>query len=293
MKDWNTIARSQFARPADMALDFCLWPYDRPRAPSDDALRTSALLYKSFETANFGPEMGALTEAIRNAFGHFATVWGMKWGTEGPSWEFYFYDYARNARSHGISDFLTATKGHLNCKLTPDDTLSYFMFSVEVTPSHLRGAPLEQIDIYVGNPGSTVSSGICYGLTDTGYAMRNFYFFFDAINEVQQIHDKLTESIHLPQSGLDLRDLLWPEMDGVETIVVANKKKCDGLYFSRIRAAQLAHFLAKLGFPQDLRDFLAAHHDALDHHLYDVGWDFACDSAGVINPTKGSFYGLI
>ncbi|MEJ8562131.1 hypothetical protein QTO30_13470 [Yoonia sp. GPGPB17] len=92
---------------------------------------------------------------------------------------------------------------------------------------------------------------------------------------------------------MNLHDLLWPEMEGVETIVVANKQLRDGLYFSRIRAAQLGHFLRKLHFPQDLQDFLAEHHDALDHHLYDVGWDFACTPNGQVTPTKGSFYGLL
>jgi len=293
MKDWDAKARTELSRPSDAALDFCLWPYDRPRAPTDDALRTSALLYKSFEVANLGPEMGALTDAIRNAWGRFQTVWGMKWGADGPSWELYFYDYARDGRSHGVADFIAATKGQLNCTLSPDDTLPYFMFSVEVTPENLRGAPLDQIDIYMGNPGSTVSSGICYGLTDAGYEMRNFYFFFNALNEAKEIHDKLTESVHLPMAHVNVPDLLWPEMAGVETIVVANKQRRDGLYFSRIRAAQLAFFLKKLDFPQELQDFLAEHHDALDHHLYDVGWDFSCDSSGQVTPTKGSFYGLL
>ncbi|MEJ8562132.1 hypothetical protein QTO30_13475 [Yoonia sp. GPGPB17] len=176
MTNWDAKARAQFSRPSDMALDFCLWPYQRPRPAADDALRTSALLYKSFEVANLGPEMGALTNAIMNAWGRFATVWGMKWGDTGPSWEFYFYDYERGDRKYGIADFLSATKGHLSCNLTPDDTLPYFMFSVEIEPRHLTGVPLDQIDIYMGNPGSTVSSGICYGLTNDGYEMRNFYF---------------------------------------------------------------------------------------------------------------------
>jgi hypothetical protein len=293
MIDWDAKARAQYSRPHDIAQDFCLWPYERPRAPTDDALRSAALLYKSFETANLGAEMGALMDAIRNAWGRFATVWGMKWGDAGPSWEFYFYDYARYDRQRGIGDFLKATKAHLNCDLHPDDSLPYFMFSVEIEPRHLAGAALDQIDIYMGNPGSTVSSGICYGLTDDGYEMRNFYFFFDALREAQQIHDKLTESVHFPVNKVNIKDLLWPEMAGVETIVVANKQRRDGLYFSRIRARQLAYFLQKLDFPVELQKFLAENHDALDHHLYDVGWDFNCDRDGRISPTKGSFYGLL
>ncbi|WP_439156324.1 hypothetical protein [Yoonia sp.] len=293
MIDWDAKARAQFSRPGDVARDFCIWPYDRPRVPSDDALRTSALLYKSFDSAGLGPEMAVLTDAIRNAWGRCATVWGMKWSAAGPSWEFYFYDYARDERDLGITDFLRVTQSQLACDLTPDDTLPYFMFSVEIEPGHLTGAPLDQIDIYMGNPGSNVSSGICYGLSESGYEMRNFYFFFDAVREARHIHDKLTESIHLPAGRINPQDLLWPQMEGAETIVVANKQRRDGLYFSRIRAAQLAYFLEKLNFPKDLQEFLAENHDALDHHLYDVGWDFSCDREGRVTPTKGSFYGLL
>ncbi|WP_162561680.1 hypothetical protein [Yoonia vestfoldensis] len=293
MMDWDAKARAQLSRPGDLAQDFCLWPYDPPRAPSDDALRSVALLYKSFDGAGLGPEMAALTDAIRDTWGRFATVWGMKWSAAGPSWEFYFYDYARAHRRLGIGDFLKATAPWLNCALTPDDSLPYFMFSVEIASQHLAGAPLDQIDIYMGNPGSNVSSGICYGLTQAGYEMRNFYFFFDAQREAQQIHDKLTESIYLPLAKVNVTDLLWPEMAGVQTVVVANKQRRDGLYFSRIRAAQLAHFLQKQDFPAALQGFLAENHDALDHHLYDVGWDFACDADGRVHPVKGSFYGLL
>ncbi len=293
MIDWGAKAAAQFSRPGDIAQDFCIWPYTPPRVATDDALRSVALLYKSFEAAGVGAEMLALTDTLRNRWGRFATVWGMKWSDAGPSWEFYFYDYAREARRLGVADFLDATKGLLRCDLTPDDEKPYFMFSVEVSAAHLQGTPLDQIDIYMGNPGSTVSSGICYGMSAAGYHMRNFYFFFNAEREAKEIHDKLTESIYLPANRVRMDDLLWPEMAGVETVVVANKQQRDAIYFSRIRAAQLAIFLERLSFPEPLRDYLQENMDALDHHLYDVGWDFDCDIDGKITPTKGSFYGLL
>lgn len=293
MLNWDEKARTQFTRDSDIAQDFCAWPYNPPRAPADDALRSVALLYKSFEIAGLGSDMLTLTDSIRYRWGRFATVWGMKWSHAGPSWEFYFYDYARAGRRLGVADFLDVSQGHLACDLTPDDEKPYFMFSVEVSPDHLSGKPLDQIDIYMGNPGSSVSSGICYGMTNSGYTMRNFYFFFNAWREQKEIHDKLTESIHLPQTGVNLDDLLWPEMAGAETIVVANKRERDALYFSRIRAAQLAFFLDRLSFPVPLQNFLAENLDALDHHLYDVGWDFDFTDGGEVIPTKGSFYGLL
>jgi len=69
----------------------------------------------------------------------------------------------------------------LNVDLPTADDHPYFMFSVEVSAQHIDAeAPVDQIDLYIGNPGSAVSSGICYGLTHSGMELRNFYFFFNA-----------------------------------------------------------------------------------------------------------------
>ena len=291
--DWTAKAAAQTTRPSDPALDFCLWPYDPPKTASEDAFRSAALLYHSFAVADLGPEMGKFCDALLYTWGRFKTVWGMKWSAAGPSWEFYFYDYARDHRRLGVSDFLCAVKGVLNCDLPSPDDVPYFMFSVEVTPAHLRGAPLDQIDIYIGNPGSDVSSGICYGQTATGRHMRNFYFFFDGEKHKKDIVDKLTESAYLPQNGLDLDQLIWPSMRSAQTIVVANKRERDSLYFSRINAVQLGDFLERLDFPHPLQDYLKQNQHRLNHHLYDVGWDYDIGPDQQIIPVKGSFYGLL
>lgn len=291
--DWTSIALAQGARPSDPPWDFCLWPYTPPQQPNPQALRSAALLYQSFDHSGLPAKMQKICDALIARWGRFQTVWGVKWSDDGPSWEFYFYDYARTDRRHGIKDFQQATAGLITCDLPTPDDLPYFMFSVEITPAILDGAPLDQIDVYIGNPGSDVSSGICYGQTSTGRHMRNFYFFFDAQRHAQDIVNKLTESAYLPQSGLDLDQMLWPEMRGAETIVVANKQTRDSLYFSRINVAQLLVFQRKLGFPTAWIDFLIQHQAALAHHLFDVGWDYDVGPDGSIHPIKGSFYGLL
>lgn len=279
-------------RPSDPARDYCQWDFDMPVAPVPGALRTSALLYQSFEVAGVTEKMRPVMQAIQKRWGRFSTVWGVKYADGKFSWEFYFYDYARDERTHGISDFLAATNGHITCPVPARDALPYFMFSVELTADTLDGAPLDQIDIYMGNPGSNVSSGICYGLRQSGLEMRNFYFFFDAAQERQSIRDKITESVHFPYHDVNMGDLLWPEMSGVKTIVVANKRFRDSIYFSRIRAGQMHHFVERLGFPAGICDHLRDNLTLFDHHLFDVGWDFDYDG-GEIRPTKGSFYGLL
>jgi len=279
-------------RPSDPARDYCQWEFEMPVPPAPGALRTSALLYQSFEVAGVTDKMRPLMRAIQERWGRFNTVWGVKFADGELSWEFYFYDYERAARVHGISDYLEATRDLIDCPVPARDDLPYFMFSVELTAANLEGTPLDQIDIYMGNPGSNVSSGICYGLRATGLEMRNFYFFFDAAREEQSIRDKITESVHFSYREVDMSQFLWPQMEGVKTIVVANKRFRDSIYFSRIRAAQLHHFLERLEFPRGICDHLRDHQSLFDHHLFDVGWDFAYDGAA-IRPTKGSFYGLL
>jgi len=279
-------------RPSDPARDYCQWEFEMPVPPAPGALRTSALLYQSFEAAGVTDRMRPLMRAIQERWGRFNTVWGVKFADGELSWEFYFYDYERAARVHGISDYLEATRDLIDCPVPARDDLPYFMFSVELTAANLEGTPLDQIDIYMGNPGSNVSSGICYGLRATGLEMRNFYFFFDAAREEQSIRDKITESVHFSYREVDMSQFLWPQMEGVKTIVVANKRFRDGIYFSRIRAVQLHHFLERLEFPRGICDHLRDHQSLFDHHLFDVGWDFAYDGAA-IRPTKGSFYGLL
>ena len=142
------------------ALDYCLWPYERPVAPAPDALPTSALLYHSFETAALPDRMLALCDALQAAVGPFGTVWSVKHSGSQLSWEFYFYDYSRMERRFGMAEFIEATRGILDVTAPPADGIPYFMFSVEVDERHLSGElPIDQIDVYVGNPGSTVSSG--------------------------------------------------------------------------------------------------------------------------------------
>ena len=275
-------------RHTDPALDFCLWPYERPSPAGEGALRTSALLWHSFAVAGVSDHMVPLVEAIRLRFGRFATVWGLKWDGRQLSWEFYFYDYAREGRRRNVADFLGATVGLLPHTVTAPDHVPYFMFSVEVDG---RGVPLDQIDLYIGNPGSTVSSGICYGWDGQAMQLRNFYFFFDAVRQAGDIRAKLTESAHLPMQPDDLSPWLWPEVTA-QTIVVANKRQRDGVYFSRIGVDSLIASLERLAYPAVMRNFLGQHRDALSHHLYDVGWDWQMRD-GVPVPVKGSFYGLL
>jgi hypothetical protein len=291
---WELGDRIEPAEAADPPLDYCLWPYDRPAAAAPDALRTSALLYHSFAVAGLSDRMLALCDALQETVGPFGTVWGVKHAGAELSWEFYFYDYNRMERHFGTRDFIEATRGILEVTAPPADGMPYFMFSVEVDARHLSGElPVEQVDVYIGNPGSAVSSGICYGVSPRGVEMRNFYFFFDAPAHFHDIREKIVSNAFVPLRRLRIEDVLWLEMENAQRVVVANKRYNDGLYFSRIPVNELLFFMKRLAFPAPLIDFAQAHRGSLEHHLFDVGYDYLPSKGEGLDYLKGSYYGVL
>lgn len=291
---WRLGDRLREARRADPSLDYCLWPYDPPALPGRDSWQSSALLYRSFEVAGLSDRMIAVCDALLAANGPFRTVWGIKHAAGRLSWEFYFYDYARLERrfdtrclARAIADLVP-----VRAPLTGDDR-PYFMFSVELTPDHDAGrAGIDQIDLYFGNPGSNVSSGLCYGLTRGGLEFRNLYLFFDAATEMETIRGKISSSAHAAAPGLDMGALIWPDQTA-QTIVVANKRGADGIYFSRIPVDQLILSLRRLGFPQEMQEFAQDHRRRFAHLLFDVGYDWVLSPEGGVTYTKASVYGLL
>lgn len=291
---WDLQRHLEPALPGDPYRDYCQWPYEPLSSPSSQAWRSSALLYQSFDHAGVGAEMAAFCAALRKGLGPFNTVWGIKFAPGHLSWEFYVYDYAGLGRRLSLSRFAEAAGNHLDLRVPLADDRPYFMFSVEIGAAHIRGhQPVDQVDLYIGNPGSSVSSGICYGLTRAGLELRNFYFFFDAERDAPHIADKIRLNAHLPPGRLDLDQILWPAITQVKTIVVANKRDRDGLYFSRIPVGHLETCLARLGAPLPLQGFLQQNRDRFSHLLFDVGYDYAPDPAGGIRYLKGSYYGLL
>jgi hypothetical protein len=167
------------------------------------------------------------------------------------------------------------------------------MFSIDLDDhTASRARPLDIINVYVGNPGSNVSSGICYELSNSGLRLANFYFFFNARTEMDQVEAKVACSAHHDLRGLPVSRILRRELLDCEVVVVANKKFNDGVYFSRIRIDPLIGFLERERFPADLVAFANEYRNGLDHMLYDVGIDYVIE-AGTVKVIKSAFYGLL
>jgi hypothetical protein len=278
--------------PDDRFADYCLWDYAPVSTPSGK-LRSANLLWRAIASAGGGPHLIAACDALRQTLGPFRTVYGVKKMGGQLRFEFYFYDYARLERQVSISRVLNILRPSVACSLPPPEGRPYFMFSIDLDEDVASGrAPLEVVNIYIGNPGSTVSSGICYEQSAAGLRLANFYFFFHARREMNDIVAKVSCSAHHDLRRLPLASILRPELLNCEVVVVANKKFNDGVYFSRLPIDSLIDFLGREQFPADLVAFVRKHRGELDHMLYDIGLDYVVED-GTVRITKSAFYGIL
>jgi len=292
MPSSTLVNQPERSRADDPYLDYCLWDYEPP-APGTGKLRSINLLLHSFEVAGADPRMAEVSDAIRRGMGPFQTVWGVKQMDGLLSWEYYFYDYQRLERKNSIPRLLDIIAPYAKCSLRYGEERPYFMFSVDLDDALVTGARnMEEINVYIGNIGSSVSSGICYSLTEGGLRLDNLYYFFDAKEEIDTIAAKIGCSAHLDLPKVNINAILWPEMLDCQTIVVANKKNRESVYFSRIRIDQLIFFMKRLNYPESLVSCVVDNQDALDHLLYDVGFDYVMED-GNINILKSGYYGVM
>ncbi len=273
-------------------FDFCLWEY-RPPMPSAGKLRSLNLLNNSFEAEGLGKRAFEVIGALREGLGESRTVWGIKQENGRISWEFYFYDYGRLERERSIPRVLELIRQWIPCSVPTSERHPYFMFSLDLDRPQLEeGRALEEIQMYIGNIGGTVSSGICYAVTHEEMRLKNLYYFFDGRTELENIVGKLTSSVHLDVPGFNLDDVLWPELRDCPIIVVSNKQQRDGVYFSRITVDQLLVFLKRMRYPDAHVSFVEAHRGRLDHLLYDVGFDYRVAN-GRLEIVKSAYYGVV
>jgi hypothetical protein len=121
--------------------------------------------------------------------------------------------------------------------------------------------------------------------------LKNFYFFFDAKRDADEIEGKLRSSAYIADEDFDVARVLWPELRECQTIVVANKPDRDGVYFSRIDVEQLLFFLRRLGYPEQHIRFVEQNRSRLDHLLYDVGFDYRLEGRE-LKLLKSAYYGV-
>ena len=287
----RTLAPLEYTSAQDPFFDFCLWEY-QPLTSCDNKLRSSNLLFHSFEITGLSDRGYDLIRAIREGFGVSHTVWGVKKLGNDIRWEFYFYDYRRKERERSIPKLLEFIRPLVPCNIKANENLHYFMFSIDIDEALVSGKRnLDELHMYIGNPGSSVSSGICYSVTDSGTRLENFYFFFDAKKEMEDIAAKAVCSAHVDFTLIDINRVLWPEMKTSQVIVVANKQGNDAVYFSRINVDQLVFFMRRMGYPRELISFVEQNRPKLDHLLFDAGFDYRMEGKDLAI-LKSGYYGI-
>jgi hypothetical protein len=287
----KTADRLELTTDQDQYYNYCWWPYV-PVAPPENKFRPAGLLLHSFEVAGLDERAFELVRTIQAAIGLFRTVYGVKWIGQHLAWEFYFYDYQRREREISISRVLEAIRPIIRCDVKVNESLPYFMFSLDVNGELVSGKKdLDVVHMYIGNPGSRVSSGIAYALTASASVLENFYFFFDARRDLRQAAEKVLNSAHVDPARMDINRILRPELRDCNTICVANKQKTDTAYFSGVNVDQLLFFLKLLNYPSAIIGFAEENRGKLDHLLYDVGFDYVTQGEDLVM-VKSGYYGV-
>jgi hypothetical protein len=283
--------RLEYTTNQDIFYDFCLWEY-RPAISCEHKFRSVNLLYNSFDYMGVHERFFDLVQAIRQGIGVSNSVWGIKRMGDDIRWEFYFYDYRRRERERSITRLLDIIRPFIPCAIRANENFHYFMFSIDISNELIaKAGDLEEIHMYIGNPGSTVSSGICYSLTAGGTRLENFYFFFDAEKEMDDIIGKVVCSSFLDVTEIGIDQIILPELKKCRVIVVANKQNNDSIYFSGIDVDQLIFFLKRMGYPEGLVSFAEENRARLDHLRYDVGFDYRMEG-GKLLILKSGYYGF-
>ncbi|MFW6237323.1 MAG: hypothetical protein ACOC3F_02955 [Desulfosudaceae bacterium] len=280
----------EYTRPGDVFHDYCLHRYEPPASPAGK-FRSVNLLRNSFAVLGAGDAMHDLVAGLRKELGRGNTVWGVQKAGQTICWEYYFYDYRRRDRERSLSRVLHAMRPWAATRLVPNENLPYFMFSIDISDDLLaQKRPLEAVHLYIGTPGSTVSAGICYALTESGARLENFYYFFHPAEQLDQIIAKVTCSVQIDDRRIFREEILWPELLNCTTICCANKPWCDCIYFSGITVDQYLFFLNKLAYPESIIRFVAENRARLDHLLFDVGFDYRMENGSLVIP-KSAYYG--
>ncbi len=281
----------EYATKDDKFTNYALWPYE-PALAFEGKLRSINLLFQSFEVAGADDSMFRLIRRIREAAGIGNTVYGVKQAGGGLKWELYFYDYERSRRQRSMSLVLDAIKPVAASRVVPNESLLYFMFSMDVDNALAAGKrDLEELHMYIGNPGSVVSSGICYSVTESGNRLENLYYFFDARRQLDEVYAKAACSAHVDMTKIGIDAIVRPEYRDCRTICIANKQGSDCIYFAGVSIDAFISFLKEFGYPEETVSFVEKNRPMLDHLEYDVGFDYRMERDG-LKVLKSGYYGI-
>jgi hypothetical protein len=279
-----TLSREAF-RPGDLFRDFCLWDYHPVTSPGPGTLRQSAFLAASLARIPEGAALARVFGRIRDHWGPFQTVWGVKSGPMGLSWELYFYDYDREDRRLGIKALVECLPDLCPPALAGADDLPWFMMSVEFDAATVTGRGIPSVDLYFEGEGGTISAGLSEVWDGQSRQPKNDYRFYRSREDRAAILDDLTGVPQMP-------DPLAPGRYGEEVFVISRKSHSSAVYFSRATAAQTLRFARETGFDPVLTDALRDDLAGYAPYLFDLGVDYAPAPQGPGVIRRSAIYGV-
>lgn len=283
-RDLPRVATSPLERvaPGDRFHDYVLGEYE-PLAPPLGKLRSVALLVEALAIAGVEREGLELVRRVREGYGPHRTVWGVKQGERGLSFELYFYDFGRTRADCSLANLARVVAPALVVDAEEPPGLPWHMISIEAGPEALRdGAPVAA-HAYVDMRS--------YELRGRRATLENVYTFHDPRREVDAVLARLRASVHLDAERDGVASVLPPMLFRAGKLCVANKRTADAVYASRVPATALAWALDRFAWPALLRAFVRAALPELDHLWFCVGADFRRGDDGRVAVTKSGFYG--
>jgi hypothetical protein len=270
------------AREGDRLHDYVLGEY-APLAPPAGKLRSVALLVEALAVAGVEREGLAVVERLRDRYGPFRIVFGVKWDarTGALAFELYFYDFGRAHADCSLAGLSAILDPLVVVDAEEPFPLPWHMLSIELDAAALRERAPVPAHVYLDMRS--------YELRGTRLTLENVYTFHDPRREIDDVLARLRASVHLaPDDGV--ASVLPPALLRCGKLCVANKRTADAVYASRVPASALAWLLDRHGWPAPLRAFVRAATPDLDHLLFCLGADFRREGGRVVT-TKSGFYG--
>ncbi len=251
----------------DLFRDFCQWDYAPPSPPAQGTLRQAALLWQSLAPLPHGAALTGMFHAIRDCVGPFGTVWGIKSGPAGLTWELYFYDYDRDARRIGLAALSASLPGLFAPGLTDADRWPWFMASIEFDATTVASGRIGQVDLYFEAEGGTISAGVSEVWDGRARRAKNDYRFYRSVEDRDLLLQDLAKVPPLPAP-------FAPGRYGEEVFVISRKAVSSAAYASRVGIDGTIAFAEETGFDPSLARFLRRHRDGFAPYLFDLGIDY-------------------
>ncbi|MEC7987306.1 MAG: hypothetical protein VX278_19200 [Myxococcota bacterium] len=255
--------------------DYILMPY-RPAASSIGKLHSQSLFFHVLRALDCSSLIQPICRRLQEVLGTDQTVWGLKYGPQGWSIEWYFYNFLENnaenlSQATRISD---ALRDIIQIPGDVPESIPYFMCSFEIVARQAQAGIAQPWRIYTRTGDKhRKESGFSYRV-ERDLIMENHYWFYTAKNR-----EDLADVIYRLQNSFRAGDrryhkiLLPKQLRPCHTICYAVKPLSDGLYFSRIHTDQVIWFF-KHHWKHELGKVFEHNREEFEHLRWDLGIDF-------------------